>query len=289
MVLTGARIVGAAVSHPQPADGRVSGCSMVAPGSARHPAHPLNTSFTPIREQQLHKKVLALAAVASLGITIPALAVETDQSLEVKVNSSKKGTKSKPQTVRSLTVRTPNDAGAANGTFGTKTAVISFDKNFKFNFKGVPTCSETTVAQNAANCPSGAKVGSGRASAVAGPTQGIKVNPSVVAWNGGGGTLYLQLVKGAGDPVDSSGVLIGKLGKASGGKFGSKLTVTIPPKNQQQFGLFITITDFLTSITKKGYVQTTGCTGGKWNFSGTFAYTDGTSKTATTTVKCPKK
>jgi len=57
-------------------------------------------------------------------------------------------------------------------------------------------------------------------------------------------------------------------------------------------GVLATLTEFITSVsgTAKGkpYVGIKGCSGGKLNFKGTFSYTDGTSKDATTTVKCSK-
>lgn len=237
------------------------------------------------------RKAIALAAVAAVGTTgvaATAYAVEGTQGLTVKTSGSK-GTKKKPRNLKlTVTTTTAGSGATPTGTFGTKTAVVFFDKNLKFNYAKFPTCSEAVVAGDYTKCPKGSQVGKGDSSAQVGPSGRIVVTPKVAAFNGGGGKLFLRTIAVAGQP-DSSGVLTGKLSKASGA-FGQKLTVTIPAKLQNQFGLPITITKFGTAIqaTRKGvgYVQSTGCTGGKYQFKATFTYTDDTSKDATATAKC---
>jgi hypothetical protein len=236
----------------------------------------------------VHKKVLALSAIAALGITGTAHAVEADQGLQVKVSGGK-GTKAKPKNVKlSVTTTTAGKGATPDGTFGTQQAVVFLDKNLKFNFKNFATCDEATVSSNAAKCAKGSLVGKGDSKAVAGPGGRIVVTPKVEAYNGGGGKLFLRTVTQPGQ-FDSSGVLTGTLKKASG-LYGQKLVVKIPPKLQEQFGLKVTIQKFFTAITAVskgvGYVQSTGCSGGKYNFKSDFTHTDGSTLSALATSKC---
>ena len=66
----------------------------------------------------------------------------------------------------------------------------------------------------------------------------------------------------------------------------------IPPELQKPSGVLATLTEFITTVkgtsSGKPYVGLKGCSGGKLNFKGTFNYTDGTSKDATSTAKCSK-
>ena len=233
-------------------------------------------------------KVLALAAVTALGISGTAFAVEADQGLKVKATGGK-GTKKKPRnTTLSVTTTTVGKGATPDGTFGTKQAVVFFDKHLKFNFSKFASCDLATVSADATKCPAGSKVGKGASEAVAGPGGKIRVTPTVEAYNGKGGTLYLKTVTVPGQ-FDSSAVLTGKLAKASGA-YGRKLVVDIPEKLQKQFGLMVTIQKFATTIKAVskgvGYVQNTGCTGGKWKFKADFTYTDGSALSALTTARC---
>ena len=79
--------------------------------------------------------------------------------------------------------------------------------------------------------------------------------------------------------------------KRASGDYGYKLDVPIPT-GSTPLRRAATLTEFITSVngTSKGvpYVGLKGCSGGKLKFKGVFTYTDGTSKTATTTVPCKK-
>ena len=77
------------------------------------------------------------------------------------------------------------------------------------------------------------------------------------------------------------------------GKYGTKLSVTIPQVLQQPVpNVYATLTQFVTSINKtyKGvpYIGLTGCSGGKLHFGGDFTFTDGSVLKAVTTAKCSK-
>jgi len=239
------------------------------------------------------RKVSFLVAmlVASLGIAGVAYAIDVNQNLNVKT-TGKKGTKSKPRAIR-LQVITSTSAKdeTKNGTFASTKAVIHFDKNLKFNASKFPTCTEATVVKDQGKCPLASKVGSGRADAVVGENSAIQVAPTITVFNAKHNQLILRLKRGANDAADSSGVLIGTLKKDSG-KYGYKLDVPIPKSLQSPVpGLYTTLKRFETNVSKtyKGnnYIESIGCTGGKYNFSGDFSFNDGTSvKNVATTSKC---
>lgn len=233
--------------------------------------------------------LIAATAAASFSVAAVAHAIDVNQGLDIKTTGVK-GTATKLSPLK-LDVTTSTNAKdpSKDGTFATKRAVIFFDKNLKFNNRKFPTCTLATVASKPERCPAGSKVGAGFARATVGPGQ-LKVNPTVVAYNAANNKINLKLVKKAGE-VDSSGVLVGTL-KSATGIYGSKLDVPIPAKLQNQLGLAITLTKFNTVISNKkikgfAYANSRGCnSNGKYNFKGTFTYSDGTSATAKDTSLC---
>ena len=238
--------------------------------------------------------LIAATAAASIGVTSFAQAIETNQGLSIGIKGGK-GTKKKPRVVKFSTTTTTNAVDLAkDGTYATKSAVIHFDKNLKFNSTKFPTCALKIVATKPEKCPKGSLVGKGLAKATVGEGQ-IKVNPSIKAYNDKGGKLNLALIAKPGE-VDSSGILVGKLKKDSGKDYGFKLDVQIPKKLQEQLGLKITLTKFVTVIDDKqikvkgkkyGYVESIGCPkGGKYKFGGDFKYDDATGVKVKTTAKC---
>jgi hypothetical protein len=244
------------------------------------------------------RKVAMLTALCAVvfGVVSVAYAVDVNQGLEVKT-TGKKGTKAKPKPIRlSVTTTTAAKDPALDGTYGTTKAVIHFDKNLYFNALDKklkwPSCTEAMVNANEAACPKGSKVsvdkGSGaKAQGGTGPTA-IKANPAIHAYNGGGGNLILKLISPPGE-FNATGTIVAKLSKDKG-KYGYKLTVPIPQKYYDQFGIKITLQRFATIVNGtykgKGYVVSRGCTGGKYSFAGDFTYTDGTAASAKSTSKC---
>jgi hypothetical protein len=246
------------------------------------------------------RKVALLTAVTamSFGAVQVAQAVDVNQGLSVKV-TGKKGTKTKPKNVKLTVVTTTNAKDPAlDGTYGTTKAVIHFDKNLKFNALDKklkwPTCTEAVVnaTPNESGCAKGSKVSvdTGSAAKAQGGTGAgaIKANPAIRAYNGGNGTFILKLVSPPGE-FDATGTIVAKVSKDTG-KYGYKLTVPIPEKYYNQFGIKITLQRFATvvagSYKTKSYVQSIGCTGGKYNFGGDFTFTDGTKASVKTTAKC---
>lgn len=233
--------------------------------------------------------LIAATAAASFSVVGTAQAIEVTQGLAVKV-TGKKGTKAKPSGVTlSVTTTTSAKDPSQNGEYATKSAVIFFDKNIKFNNSRFPTCSLVTVATAPAKCPPGSLVGKGSANAIAGPNQEVKVNPGIAAYNDKGNKLHLKLIAKPGE-FDSGGILTGTLQKATG-KYGVKLNVPIPSKLQVNSGLTITLTRFNTVISSKkyrgvNYATSTGCTGGTYQFSGDFVFNDNSKAKAPATSKC---
>jgi hypothetical protein len=232
-----------------------------------------------------------IAAVAALGVTSVASGIQGGQGISLKLKSSKAGTAKKPRNIKLLTVVTTTTPTAAEtGKFATRTATIFFDKNLVFNGKKFKSCTLSQVRADAAKCPKGSKVGTGSTTAL---FSGTTLNLTVTAYNGPGGKgLSLVVRPATGSGV--GGVLSGVL-KNAGGGYGKKLVVTIDSSLQNPLGLpntFATLTNFTTKVggVSKGvpYIGLKGCTGGKVKIKGVFAYTDGTSKTATNTTRCKK-
>jgi hypothetical protein len=235
-----------------------------------------------------------IAVVAALGITSTASAIQGDQGIQIKLKSSKAGTKKKPTNVKRLTVvTTTTPAAGFAGTFATNTAVIYFDKNLVFNPTKFKTCKYAKVL--ARKCAKGSKIGSGSAQAI---LFGVQVNLSVTPYNGPRGTISLLVRGQAGIAINSA--LRGKLQNA-GGAYGKKLVVSIPSNLQAPAGTppgnaapYATLTSFTTKVggTGKGgvpYVGLKGCSGGKVKIKGTFTFTpDNSTKTATNSTSCKK-
>jgi hypothetical protein len=238
----------------------------------------------------MHKLTLAaaIAVIVALGAAGVASAINGTQTISAKITQSKAGTKAKPRSVGTLTVTTGvTPAPGEVGTFATKTAVLFFDKNIVFGMSKFKSCTAANAAKD--NCPSGAKVGSGSANAQA--TIGGPEALKVVAWNGPGANTLLLHATGT-TPLQIDGMLTGKLSNATG-DYGKKLTITIPTNLQMPSpGITATLTQFIAKIggTSNGtpYVGLKGCSGGKLKVKGTFTFTDGTSQTKNTTIKCSK-
>jgi hypothetical protein len=233
--------------------------------------------------------VCAAAIVGALGITAVASAIQGTQTVSVKLQSNRAGTKAKPRSVSQLTVQTNTTPAPGEAPFATKQAVIHFDRNLVFGNAKFASCSKTVVQTNPTRCPSGSRVGSG--SAIARLSTGGQVSPTITAYNGprtasGNGKLFL-LVKEPTFQVNA--VLDGTL-KPDTGKYGRKLDVLIPANLQSVAGIVITLTQFTTRVrgTAKGtpYVGLRGCSGGKLSFKGDFFFTDNTNKSALTTANC---
>jgi hypothetical protein len=230
--------------------------------------------------------LLCVAAVVGvLGITAVAFAINGTQTISVKTTATRAGTKSKPRSVGRITVVTATTPAANDAPFATSRAVIHFDKNLVFGNSKFASCSQSVVQTNPTSCPAGSRIGNG--SAVAKLSTGSQVTPTIRAFNGKSGKLYLLVTE---PTFNVNAVLVGTL-KSDTGKYGKKLDVAIPQNLQNVAGIVITLTQFTTRVggTSKGtpYVGLKGCNSNKQlNYKGDFFFTDGTNKSATTTSSC---
>jgi hypothetical protein len=238
----------------------------------------------------LRKKLalaLAGALIVALGVAGVAQAVNSKQTIAVKLAHNKAGSKSKPKTVGDLTVDLKVAVDPSDQPFATKSTVIHFDKNLVFNTSKFASCTEAQARTGAAACTK-AKIGSGKAIGLA---LGQQENLDITAYNGPGGKSILLHVKGT-QPLDINTVIVGAL-KPDTGKFGRKLVVTIPSNLQQPLaGVFATLTSFVTKVGGSShgtpYVALKGCSGGKLQFKGDFVFTDGSKQSPTSTTACKK-
>ena len=235
------------------------------------------------------RKLTLTAGVAALAIGAvgAAQAVTPTTALKTSVSPTKHGTKKKPRNVKLnielITQPNPND-----GPFATKTTVVHFDKNLKFGGKYSKTCSADKVSSNNTACPKGSKVGTGSATGVA---LGLTENLTVTAYNGPRGNKIELLVDGQ-SPLQIHSVIEGKL-QSDSGLYGQKLVVAIPEALQQPApGAFATLVQFDTTINrvlgkkKKPYVGIQACKDKQVSLGVDYKYTDGTSKSTSTTTKC---
>ena len=237
------------------------------------------------------RKTMALALdgalILSLGTAGLAQAVNSHQSVAVKLAQSKAGTAAKPKSVGKLTVDMTVALDPSDPSFATRSAVIHFDKGLVFNSAKFASCTEAQVLSGDAACGK-AKIGSGKA---AGLALGQREDMAVTAYNGPGGKAVLLHVTGR-KPLNINSVIVGQL-KPDSGAFGRKLVVAIPANLQQPLtGLYATLTSFVTTVggSAKGtpYVALKGCSGGKLKFKGDFVFTDGSKQSPTSTAACTK-
>jgi hypothetical protein len=228
----------------------------------------------------------AAAAVTAIGAVGVAQAVTPTTAIKASVSPTKKGTKKKPKNVK-LNVELITQPAPGDPAFATRSTVVHFDKNIKFDGKHLKSCSQSQVQTDETKCPKGSRVGSGTAT---GSALGLTENLTVTAYNGPGGTKIELLVDGQ-TPLQIHQVIEGKL-QSDSGKYGKKLVVAIPEALQQPApGAYATLTDFKTSVKgtgskKRPFVGLAGCTKKKLNYESDFVFTDGTTSTATATSKC---
>jgi hypothetical protein len=251
----------------------------------------------------MHKLMLVAAAtvVAALAVVGVASAVDATQAIDVTITNNKAGTKSKPKSIGKLNVVTTTTPGPGSpaGTFATNKAIIFFDKNLVFNAKAFKECKPSNpsapVGSDVKSKCASAKVGAGKAAGQA--TIGAQEALTVTAYNGaltkaGSANRWFYLHVEGSSPLVIDSVIAATLKRATG-DYGYKLDVPIPANLVTPLtGVTATLLNFSTSVggTAKGlpYIGIKGCSGGKLKFKGTFAYTDGTSKTATDTAACKK-
>lgn len=257
----------------------------------------------PTEEETLLRKTppIALGLLASVAFTGGAVAQAPTPSheLQMSVSPSKAGTSKKPKAVTRLKLDIANNQ--ASQTTASKIE-ISFPKTLRFNTKGFTTCSAAKLeASGPSSCSSKSRLGGGTASAVVNPTS---ASPAPLAFKntffvGSATSLNIFLTQTGGDVAK---VLIGKISRA-GGAYGQKLTIAIPADLQQPApNVFSALSDIETSLSgttgsgskKHSFLESTGCSGGKYGFQSKLTYAPNpnppasSTSTATDTVTCKK-
>lgn len=239
----------------------------------------------------MRRAVLFVVMVASL-LAAPVAFASIDQGLKVELTPSKAGTKKKPKAA-SINVIVTSTASSDEPPYAVKHATIYFGKGVNFNPSAVPTCTEDILnAQGTSGCPAKSKVGSGSVVAYA-PALGVTENLTVTAFNGPNQTLNLFLEGST--PLQIASDIVATLEKGHKPGFPYQLDVPIPDNLQQPLtGVYAELQTFQVKVKasgKKGgktvnYVESTGCSGGKWKFAGDFQSTNGQTLPAATTVRC---
>jgi hypothetical protein len=226
---------------------------------------------------------LALAGIgAGMSSAVdPAITIST--SLSPKAHGSKK----KPKPTK-LVVKLSTAPNAADPAFAATDTIVHLGKELVFNGKALKQCSSSQVLADDTKCPKGSKVGTGKA---AGTALGLTENLTVKAYNGPGGKKLELLVDGS-TPLQIHSVIEGVL-SSDAAPYGNKLSVHIPDNLQQPApGAYATLVEFDTTINKilgkkkAPYVGIASCKTKKVAFGVDYKYTDGTSKSASTTTAC---
>jgi hypothetical protein len=236
-------------------------------------------------------KKLAIAAtgalaLAGIGAGVSS-AVNPDIAIKTTVAPNAHGTKAKPKKTK-LVVKLSTTPAAGEPAFAATDTIVHLGSELQFNGKALKQCASSQVLSDDTKCPKGSKVGSGIA---AGSALGLTENLKVTAYNGPGGNKLELLVDGS-SPLAIHAVIEGILSGDSA-PYGKKLSVHIPDNLQQPApGAYATLTEFDTTILaitgkkKKPYVGIQACKDKQISFGVDYKYTDGTSKSATTTVPC---
>jgi hypothetical protein len=240
--------------------------------------------------------VVAVGSVVAAGL---AIASPNTQSI-VATTAPKKVPKTERKPI-SLDVNVfathPAEPGNPNGIpHPTKNAVVDFDANLKFQQKGYPTCDpdqfgSSTTTQDVRDECGDAAIGDGSATVVVPGAPGappVTVKADVVAANVKGNKVLLH----SHNPLSGGQPLVGQL-KKTGGNYGTKLTVPVPPLA----GGAAVITQFQTKIDKVAYrhqgkklaIISGNCKDKTQDFRASFTDDQGNVNVGTDVFKCKRK
>jgi hypothetical protein len=236
-------------------------------------------------------KKLAIAvtgafALAGIGAGISS-AVDPAITISASMSPKAHGTKKKPKGTK-LVVKLATTPNPNEPAFAASDTIVHLGKELVFNGKALKTCSAAQVQADDTKCPKGSKVGKGVA---AGTALGLTENLTVTAYNGPGGNKLELLVDGS-TPLQIHSVIEGILSSDSA-PYAKKLSVHVPDNLQQPApGAYATLVQFDTTINrvlgrkKAPYVGIASCKTKKVAFGVDYKYTDGTTKSTTTTASC---
>ena len=239
-----------------------------------------------------------VVAAAGVGIAAIASAAPNVQSISAKVAPKKLPKKTKAPVSVFTDVSATNPGNPNQLPNPTTLAKVDFDKDMKFQQKGLPTCNPSqftaaTTTQQAKSACASSLVGGGSAQ-IAVPTGAstppLQVQAVVTAFNGKNKTLVLHSY----NSLSGAQTLVGKLGPPAGaGKFyGTTLTVPVPPLA----GGTAVITEFNTKVKKvyhfkgkKLSLANSSCKDKKLHFQARFTDNQGQTAVGNFTQKCKQK
>jgi hypothetical protein len=225
-------------------------------------------------------------AIVVAGATA-ALAASSWPSLTVKpsVTPGKAGTRAHPAAAK-LNVRINwQSLGAANQPIVTAFHIL-FPKGALYNGAHTTSCSVAKLnAAGPSGCPKASIMGTGTGNAYA---DTVITHPQITVVNGGASKTYFYTVLN--NPARVQTPVVGNISR-TGGKWAYKLDVSVPQELQVVAGIPIELTYLNVTAGKGSWLETTGCSGGKWPFQVTTDYKDpntGATGSATTsgTVRC---
>jgi hypothetical protein len=236
-------------------------------------------------------------AVAFIGATI-AQGVTNTQTITGSVAPKKLPKKTRAPVGVNIDVASTNSGNANNIPNPTTLALVDFDKDIKFQQKGLPTCDPTqftaaTTTQQAKDACSDALIGGGLSKIQVPSTTGgppINIDATATAFNGAHNTVVLFTY----NSLSGAQALIGQLGKdsAAGSAYGTTLTTPVP----KLAGGSAVIQDFQTKVKKvynhrgkKLSVVNASCKDKKIKFQARFTDDKGNTAVATSTQKCKQK
>jgi hypothetical protein len=230
--------------------------------------------------------VIGALALAGIGAGVSS-AVDPDLTITGSVSPSSHGTKKKPKKTK-LVVKLATTPKAGEPAFAASDTIVHLGNELVFNGKALKQCASSVVLSDDTKCPKGSKVGKGVA---AGTALGLTEPLTVTAYNGTGGKKLELLVDGT-SPLQIHAVIEGILSKDVA-PYGNKLSVHVPDNLQQPApGAYATLTQFDTTINavtgkkKAPYVGIASCKDKQISLGVDYIYTDGTQKSAQTTVAC---
>jgi hypothetical protein len=215
---------------------------------------------------------LVIAAVAGLvlaaGATVALAAGPTWPAVTVKptVTPNKAGTPSHPQGVKLKAAINWAALGQADQPIVTKFLLL-FPKGARYNGGHVAKCSlKPLKIFGPAKCPKASIMGRGTGTAYADQD---KTHPQITVVNGGQNIIYFYTVLN--NPARVQEPVIGHVKKMSG-KWSYSLSVKVPETLQVVAGVPIELTSLSVTAGKGNWLETTGCSGGKWPFQITTSY-----------------
>lgn len=244
------------------------------------------------------RRIALILAVVATSAAVPASAsaalVTAIQKAGATVSPNKAGTKKKPKPVK-LTLTSSFDASEVTrqinegNQFAMTNGTIFFPKEGVTNASKFPGCEPNVVLRNEKQCPSGSRIGTGKATGV-GLNLVEEVTLTIFNRPGGKGVTVL-VVSVPSAPVELRDIVVVNLTKLGAAEtYGYKLDFNVPNTLLQPVqGVLASVQSLQITIPiqyakKKGkfikskgqrvpYIATTGCATGSWTGEFTANYT----------------